>query len=80
MERLPMRYRIVVWLSGVACFAGLGGWSAVCLAAAATAAGTLVHEAVIGGALGALLGGLLVVGFIRALEAPDDESATAPSH
>ena len=64
MERLPMRYRIAVWVTGVACFAGLGGWSAALLATAAAAPVALVGGAVLGG----LLGALLVVLFLRALE------------
>ena len=68
MERLPMRYRVAVWVTGVACFAGLGGWSAMVLATAAAASGALVGGAVLGG----LLGALFVVVFLRALESPPD--------
>ncbi len=64
MERLPMRYRIAVWVTGVACFAGLGAWSAVSLASSAAAPAALVGGALLGG----LLGALLVVGFLHALE------------
>ena len=64
MERLPMRYRIAVWVTGVACFAGLGGWSAVSLATVTAGSGPLVGGVILGG----LLGALLVVGFLRALE------------
>ncbi len=77
MERLPMRYRIVVWLTGVACFTGLGGWSAV--AVTATAPATLTSAALLGAALGAVLGGLLVAAFVRALEWSGESSAPAPS-
>ena len=66
MERLPMRYRIAVWVTGVACFAGLGAWSAVSLAST-----TADPAALVGGALfGGLLGALLVVAFLHALEPP----------
>jgi hypothetical protein len=64
VEQLPMRYRIAVWVTGVACFAGLGGWSAVALATVASVTGPLVGGILLGG----LLGALLVVGFLRALE------------
>jgi hypothetical protein len=64
VERLPMRYRIAVWVTGVACFAGLGAWSAVSLASSAAAAAALVGGAVLGG----LLGVLLVLVFLHALE------------
>ena len=64
MERLPMRYRIAVWVTGVACFAGLGSWSAVLMASAATGPAALVGGALLGG----LLGALLVVVFLHALE------------
>ena len=64
MERLPMRYRIAVWGTGVACFAGLGAWSAASLAST-----TAQPRALLGGAIfGGLLGVLLVVGFLHALE------------
>jgi hypothetical protein len=59
-----MRYRIAVWMTGVACFAGLGGWSAVSLATVTAGAGPLVGGVLLGG----LLGALLVVVFLRALE------------
>ena len=64
MEQLPMRYRIAVWVTGVACFAGLGAWSAVSLATVAAGPGPLVGGLLLGG----LLGALLVVGFLHALE------------
>ena len=67
MERLPMRYRIAVWATGIACFAGLGSWSAVSLASVTTGASALVGGALLGG----LLGALLVVVFLHALEPPD---------
>ena len=66
MERLPMRYRVAVWVTGVACFAGLGAWSAVSLASTTADPGALVGGAVLGG----LLGALLVVAFVHALESP----------
>ena len=59
-----MRYRVVVWVTGIAGFAGLGGWSAVLLATAAAGPAALVGGVLLGG----LLGALLVVGFLRALE------------
>ena len=62
MERLPMRYRIAVWVTGVACFAGLGSWSAVLMASAATGPAALVGGALLGGLLGALLVGDLNTG------------------
>jgi hypothetical protein len=64
VERLPMRYRIAVWVTGVACFAGLGAWSAVSLASPTADTGALVGGALLGG----LLGVLLVLGFLHALE------------
>ena len=64
MERLPMRYRVAVWVTGVACFAGLGAWSAVSLASTAAAPAALVGGSVLGG----LLGVLLVLVFLHALE------------
>ena len=67
MERLPMRYRIAVWVTGVACFAGLGAWSAVSLSTVAAVLGPLVGGLLLGG----LLGALLVVGFLHALESHD---------
>ena len=66
MERLPVRYRIAVWVTGVACFAGLGAWSAVSLASTTADPGALLG----GGLLGGLLGALLVVAFLHALEPP----------
>jgi hypothetical protein len=59
-----MRYRIAVWVIGVACFAGLGAWSAVMMASPAAAVGALVGGALLGG----LLGALVVMGFLHALE------------
>jgi hypothetical protein len=59
-----MRYRIAVWLTGVACFAGLGGWSTISLETVTTGAATLLGGALLGG----LLGALLVVAFLHALE------------
>jgi hypothetical protein len=58
-----MRYRVAVWMTGVVCFAGLGGWSAVVLATV-PGPGPLVGGLVLGG----LLGALLVVAFLHALE------------
>ena len=59
-----MRYRIAVWVTGVACFAGLGGWSAVMMASVAAGVTALVGGVLLGG----LLGALLVVVFLHALE------------
>lgn len=64
MERLPVRYRIAVWVTGVVCFAGLGGWSAVSVASVTATAGALVGGVLLGGLLGALLVSL----FVHALE------------
>jgi len=61
-----MRYRIVVWVTGVACFAGLGAWSAASLPSTTTEPGALLGGALFGG----LLGALLVVAFLHALEPP----------
>ena len=72
MERLPMRYRIAVWVTGVACFAGLGAWSAASLSSAAAAPATLLGGVLLGG----LLGVLLVVGFLHALEPVRARSST----
>jgi hypothetical protein len=64
VERLPMRYRIAVWVTGVACFAGLGAWSAASLSSTTAEFGALLGGALLGG----LLGALLVLGFLHALE------------
>jgi len=61
-----MRYRIAVWVTGVACFAGLGAWSAVSLASSESTTAALVGGLLLGG----LLGVLLVLGFLHALEPP----------
>ncbi len=63
MERLPMRYRIAVWVTGVACFAGLGAWSATAMASPAADRGALVG----GLLLGALLGVAVSLVFLHAL-------------
>ena len=76
MEQLPVRYRIVVWVVGVSCFAGLGGWSAAVLAPAASMLVALVG----GAALGALLGAVLVTGFLHALEPSELGAPTSPLH
>jgi hypothetical protein len=75
VERLPMRYRIVVWVTGVVCFAGLGAWSAASLATAAAVPAALVGGAILGG----LLGVLLVIGFLHALE-PTPVRARSTTH
>lgn len=64
MDRLPVRYRIAVWVTGVACFAGLGGWSAVSVSTVTATAGAVVGGVLLGGILGALL----VTVFVHALE------------
>ncbi len=78
MEQLPVRYRIVVWVVGVSCFAGLGGWSAVLMASAASGLVPLVGPLVGGAVLGGLLGALLVLVFLHALE-PSEVRARATS-
>jgi len=70
-----VRYRIAVWVTGVACFAGLGGWSAGMLATAAA-----VPSAVVGGGLlGGLLGAVLVIAFLHALEPAEPVRARTSS-
>ena len=64
MERLPMRYRIAVWVTGVACFAGLGAWSATSMASPAADPGALAGGLVLGGLLGVAVSLL----FLHALE------------
>ena len=59
-----MRYRMAVWVTGIAVFAGLGAWSATSLATVATGPAATVGGMLLGG----LLGALLVVAFLRALE------------
>lgn len=59
-----MRYRIAVWVTGVACFAGLGGWSATSMASPTADPGALVGGLMLGG----LLGVAVSVLFLHALE------------
>jgi hypothetical protein len=47
-----MRYRIAVWVTGVACFAGLGAWSATSMASPTAASGAFVGGLLLGGLLG----------------------------
>ena len=70
LGRLPLRYRIIVWVAGLLSFAGVGAWLAH------TTPIPLVWSS--GAAVALLLGSLAIVSFLHLLAA-DAQSAPAAS-
>lgn len=60
LGRLPLRYRLTIWITGLLSFAGLGVWAALMTPL------PLMWSA--GAVVGALLGVLAVAGYLAVLE------------
>jgi hypothetical protein len=60
LGRLPLRYRLTIWIAGLVSCAGVGGWVALVTPL------PLVWSS--GAVLGAALGVLVVVGYLNVLE------------
>jgi hypothetical protein len=70
LNHLPVRYRVVVWISGLVAFAGVGAWVAF-----ATRVPLAWQSGVV---IGAVLGGIAVVSFLRALVGHEADRSDRP--
>ena len=62
LGRLPLRYRLTIWIAGLVTCAGVGAWAAL------VSPLPLVWSA--GAVIGAGLGVLVVAGYLSVLESP----------